>query len=499
MLAGKGHAYPTITAALRAAPPGETVLVEPGVYKEHLVIEKPVALRAKSGGVTIDGGGKGNVIIINAPDVIIQGLKITGSSPKVNPFRRWGDAGIRVNGPRAQLMGNEIFGNTWGVLVFRANEAKIARNKVHDNKGNGILLLGSGDSAIRNNEVFGNALAGIFVAETYLGASGDIQETGKLKVENLAPATNVLVEDNKVRSNGGYGIVLSGVAESVVLNNVVSQTRFLSAKFYGRWDLFAQKNPGKMNPRAVEAGKKMQGTGILISCGSERNLVRSNSSRENAGPGMVLYISNKNILRDNTLRDNRDGVIIYGSQANRIFNNLVIDNRNHGIAIARLWKDTEALASGDNRIWRNDLSGNGTNAWDASAITRGKTAMYRTRSRFKVGHLGKILRERLRKEGKSRKAIDAQVRMLEHNLRILDISRRPNRWDDGRLGNHHDDFDEPREGFRDHDGDGVGERARRIPGGDAKDHHPLADARLCQPERPCDPSRAGVTGEKRRQ
>lgn len=48
------------------------------------------------------------------------------------------------------------------------------------------------------------------------------------------------------------------------------------------------------------------------------------------------------------------------------------------------------------------------------------------------------------------------------------------------MGNHYDDFDEPAEGFRDGDGDGVGVLAHPIPGGGMIDHFPLLAERVAQ-------------------
>jgi len=64
--------------------------------------------------------------------------------------------------------------------------------------------------------------------------------------------------------------------------------------------------------------------------------------------------------------------------------------------------------------------------------------------------------------------------LIRQQLRMLRTAARRNRRDDGRFGNHRDDFDEPTEGFRDKDGNGVGETPRRIACGHQRDRHPLA-------------------------
>jgi len=49
-----------------------------------------------------------------------------------------------------------------------------------------------------------------------------------------------------------------------------------------------------------------------------------------------------------------------------------------------------------------------------------------------------------------------------------------NQWDNGTAGNHYDDHDEPAEGCRDRNRDGICDSIYRIPGGSAEDTKPLA-------------------------
>jgi parallel beta-helix repeat protein len=49
-----------------------------------------------------------------------------------------------------------------------------------------------------------------------------------------------------------------------------------------------------------------------------------------------------------------------------------------------------------------------------------------------------------------------------------------NFWDDGAVGNRYGDFDDPDEGCRDEDGDGLCDSSREIPGGFNRDRFPIA-------------------------
>ena len=59
---------------------------------------------------------------------------------------------------------------------------------------------------------------------------------------------------------------------------------------------------------------------------------------------------------------------------------------------------------------------------------------------------------------------------------LTNLTPGTNQWDDGTLGNHHDDFDARKEGFVDGDSNGIPEGGKPIPGGPAVDHPPLGAA-----------------------
>ena len=51
------------------AAPHEKIILEPGLYQGPVLINKPLILES-TGAAIIDGGGKGRVVTIDAPDVI---------------------------------------------------------------------------------------------------------------------------------------------------------------------------------------------------------------------------------------------------------------------------------------------------------------------------------------------------------------------------------------------------------------------------------------------
>ncbi|MCP4372361.1 MAG: nitrous oxide reductase family maturation protein NosD, partial [Deltaproteobacteria bacterium] len=70
-------------------PEGETVRLKPGIYAGPVIIEKAVILDGK-GRVTIDGQGKGSVLLLKADGVVVKNMIITNSGDSHDQV----DAGI---------------------------------------------------------------------------------------------------------------------------------------------------------------------------------------------------------------------------------------------------------------------------------------------------------------------------------------------------------------------------------------------------------------------
>jgi len=68
----------SIQELINAAPPNSTIYIPPGYYKERVVINKPLKIIGV-GWPVIDGGGVGDVILINSTWVELNGVIVTNS------------------------------------------------------------------------------------------------------------------------------------------------------------------------------------------------------------------------------------------------------------------------------------------------------------------------------------------------------------------------------------------------------------------------------------
>ena len=58
-------------------PPGDRILLAPGIYRESIVIDRPVTLAALAAETVIDGGCAQLIgVTVTAPDMVVQGLEI---------------------------------------------------------------------------------------------------------------------------------------------------------------------------------------------------------------------------------------------------------------------------------------------------------------------------------------------------------------------------------------------------------------------------------------
>lgn len=160
--------YLTISAAIKAASPGEVVEVHGGPIAERVVVNKPgIKLRGVSAildGSTVDGGRGIGIYVDGVPDVEVSGFTVRN-------FER----GIVVqNAARAVIVRNEVHSNTSktantapplapgvdlfeGVVLLGATGTQVTDNIMRNNGHDGLMIAGgSRNNVIRNNRILNN-------------------------------------------------------------------------------------------------------------------------------------------------------------------------------------------------------------------------------------------------------------------------------------------------------------------------------------------------------
>lgn len=182
---GEGN-FSSIQQAVNSAFDGDTIYVYSGVYYENIILNKSLVLQGEDRHTTsIDGGGVGNVVDLQADNCMVSGFTIRDSG-MVFPF-----AGIAVNSDYNIIAGNNFFQNYYGIhleltagntisnnTIFnnaqcgvyfsRASNNKLCFNVVSNHSFNGFGLYEFSNNNILVDNVFTNNLfSGINIRESY--------------------------------------------------------------------------------------------------------------------------------------------------------------------------------------------------------------------------------------------------------------------------------------------------------------------------------------------
>ncbi len=281
---------------LDAAPSGAAFRLAPGRHAGPLRIERPLALLGEPGAV-LAGAGAGSVVHVTAPDVRIEGLEITGSGIDVPAM----DAGVLLSrtAVRAQVRGNRLAGNLFGVYVHGA-----AGSLVEDN-----VITGRDDLRM--------AEAGDGVA-----------------IWN-APGTQVL--GNTV-THGRDGIFVKMSRDNTFARNDFSRLRFAIHYMYTQSSrIVGNRSRGNHVAWAImysddleirdNVSDRDRDHGLMLNT-TNRSAITGNVVRQGGEKCVFIYNANRNAIRDNWFEGCPIGVhFTAGSEGNALSGNAFVGNR----------------------------------------------------------------------------------------------------------------------------------------------------------------------------
>ncbi len=288
--------YKTVGEALSQSSDGDRILINQGIYREHLRINKSVTLEGV-GDAVIDGMGEGSVVVVTAGGVTIRGLRITGSGVDLVKqdsciyLEKGSDGavidrnvlsnctfGVWINGAfNVTIAGNNVTGKAYlssprrgnGIHLWDADNATVSDNIITDSR-DGIYISVSEGTTLRNNTIF-NLRYGIhFMYSDNCVVEGIRSYNNRAGIAPMF-SKNLVLKDNVAWNNTQYGILLRDVERSRITGNVVVKN----------------------------------------------------------GVGVFLYNSLYNQITDTLVMRNRIGAHVWaGSEKNTVFNNTFIDNEN---------------------------------------------------------------------------------------------------------------------------------------------------------------------------
>ena len=242
---------PTLTAALRLARAGDTVVMTAGIYREpRIIVSVPVVIIGE-GTAVLDGGGTHEVLTLRADGVTVRGLTVRNVGVSFTEDR----AGIRIDGVRRCVVaGNRLVGTLFGIYASRASDCLIEGNRIEGHgrqqaaAGNAIHLFNSAGFTVRRNLILGHR-DGIYLEFSRRATIVDNESRGNLRYglhfmysdsceyrRNVFAANgsgvavmysrNVTVADNRFEDNRGsaaYGLLLKEIKDSRIEGNLFAR------------------------------------------------------------------------------------------------------------------------------------------------------------------------------------------------------------------------------------------------------------------------------------
>jgi nitrous oxidase accessory protein len=216
-----GSPVPTLTAALRQARPGDTILVLPGTYREpRIVVAVPVTILGR-GHPTFDGQGAHEILTVTADRVTVRGLTLRNVGHSYTEDR----AAIRLERVHGcTIVGNRFVGAFFGIYAARSSDCVLADNVLQGHggtqttSGNAIHLFESDGFVVAGNRVRGHR-DGI-----YLEFSPRVSIVGNESAENLRYGLHFMYSDsceyrgNRFLRNGSGVAVMYSRAVTMVGN-----------------------------------------------------------------------------------------------------------------------------------------------------------------------------------------------------------------------------------------------------------------------------------------
>jgi nitrous oxidase accessory protein len=283
--------------AIQLAQPGDRLMLGAGTYAGGVHIAKPLEILGH-GDVHIKGAEVGSVIRIDAPDVVVSGLKLTGSGSDHQTI----DSGVQLTSKatRAVVRGNQIEGNLYGVDVHGAQDALVEGNTIigrqdhlMNRRGNGVYVWNAPGARVHNNTVrYGRD--GVFVN------SSKKNSFTNNRFEDLRFAVHYMyADDSEISGNTSIG---NHLGYAIMFTSRVKITNNTSIGDREHGIMLNYANNALLEGNVVQNGGKK--------C-------------------LFMYNANKNVMRNNHFEGCPIGIhFTAGSERNEIVGNSFIGNRN---------------------------------------------------------------------------------------------------------------------------------------------------------------------------
>ena len=288
-----GGPVPTLTAALRVARAGDTVVVTAGIYREpRIIVSVPVVILGE-GAAVLDGGGAHEVLTIRADGVTVRGLTVRNVGVSFTEDR----AGIRIDGARRCVVaGNRLVDTFFGIYAARTSDCLIEDNRIEGHgrqqaaAGNAIHLFNSAGFTVRRNVIRGHR-DGIYLEFSRGATIVDNESRG-----NLRYGLHFMYSDSCEYRRNAFGANGAGVAVMYSASVTMADNRFEDNRGPAAYGLLLKE----IKDSRIEGNLFARNTVGIFAEGADRMVVEGNQFIRN---GWALRLMADAV--DNSFRRNR--------------------------------------------------------------------------------------------------------------------------------------------------------------------------------------------------
>jgi nitrous oxidase accessory protein len=342
------HPYRLIQDGINHASSGDTIFVFSYTYSEKLVVDKKVILLGENKDTTIiSPSGSGVGVLITASQVILRSFT-------VHPAAVFAGEGIKVVSPSSHdtLMDNVITNCLgYGIFLDQTFDNTIMQNKVFDQQY-GIAVASSYNNKVSENDIrVCDGEVGIAIA--YEASTGNVVSKNKVTLTDgdqmysfrgisvWFASSNKIVDNTvteQVEGDQHFGIILESSPNCSVSQNSLA----------GAWSLRGIR----ASEKDIISGNVVKNCRAGIEIGS-LCLVLSNTLKDNL-EGINIYGSS-NTMSKNVVTGGYRGVAFYEASGNSFTENTVTLSQEIGVQL---------YSSLDNNLYHNNFVNNTQNAFD---------------------------------------------------------------------------------------------------------------------------------------
>lgn len=324
---------------------GDRLILPGGRYPGPLVIDRTLTLSGATGAV-IDGGGQGHAVVLDAPNIVIEGVTIENWGANLTDM----DAGIfieeRAGG--SVIRDSRLEGPGFGLWLDAVSDVQVLDNVIRgdatvrsQDRGNGVHLFNSRNVRVEGNDIRhtrdgiyidtssqcllrGNHMQALRYGVHYMYAYDNRVEENTTRDTRtgyaLMQSKRLTVIGNRSEGDRNYGILMNNITDSTLRDNRVS---------------------------GAHQRRDAQGKGLVS--GAD-------------GKAIFVYNSQYNRFEANRLAESDIGIhLTAGSEDNELVGNAFVDNRQQVMYVAT--RAQEWSEAGQGNYWSDylgwDLDGDG--------------------------------------------------------------------------------------------------------------------------------------------